>query len=156
MFQAYFVIFTTLFKHIVAYLSSFGIFWQIQAYLESWHSQTYSYVLSHIQNRRHIQLVSRTLLMKSNLCIAEPYLGRFRHIQNPGLFRHVMFHAYSSIFTKIHICTHTCLHIEVYIQDPDIIGSNNVNPHLLFKSGSFVKSLFKSIWNIFSFRIVLQ
>ena len=28
---------------------------------------------------------------------------------------------------------------------------NNVNKYLLFKSGSFFKSLFKSIWNIFSF-----
>ena len=38
-----------------------------------------------------------------------------------------------------------------YIQDSDITGSDNVNQHLRVKSDSSFKSLFKSIWNIFSF-----
>ena len=58
-----------------------------------------------------------------------------------------MFHACSGVFT----------HIEVYlptlrfrhIQDPGITDSSNVKQHLLFKSGSSFKSLFRSIWNNF-------
>ena len=91
---------------------------------------------------------------------SEPYLGRFRHIYNFGLFRHVMFHAYSGRFTKLHfdytyrgIFAHiwVCFSRFRHIQDPCITGPNSVNQHLLLKSGSFFKSLFRSIWNIFSF-----
>ena len=38
----------------------------------------------------------------------EPYLGRFRHIQNPGLFRHVMVHAYSGIFSTLEYVIKQC------------------------------------------------
>ena len=37
-----------------------------------------------------------------------------------------------------------------HIQNPCIAGPNSVNQHLLLKSGSSFKSIFKSIWNIFS------
>ena len=52
------------------------------------------------------------------------YLDRFRHI---GLFTHIG--TYFCIFRRI--------------QNPGITGSNNVKQHLLFKSGSSFKSLFK-------------
>ena len=80
-------------------------------------------------------------------------------ISKTGLFRRVMFHAYSDIFTKfyswLHLWMNTCPYsgifqqIEAY-QDPYIAGLNSVNQHLLFKSGSSFKLLFKSVWNIFS------
>ena len=58
-----------------------------------------------------------------------------------------MFHAYSGIFTKLHISRH--------IWDSDICKilalpvQSNVKQHLLIKSGSSFESLFRSIWNIF-------
>ena len=57
MFQAYSAIFATLdiLRHICPHL---GIFWQIQAYLESCHSQTYLCILRHIQNSWFIQAYS--------------------------------------------------------------------------------------------------
>ena len=60
-----------------------------------------------------------------------------------------MFHAYSGIFTKLHISRH--------IWDSDIFRilalpvQSNVKQHLLFKSGSSFEPLFRCIWNIFSF-----
>ena len=36
-----------------------------------------------------------------------------------------------------------------HIQDPGITVSNNVKQHLLFKSGSLFKSLFRSIFSLF-------
>ena len=91
-----------------------GIFRQIQTYSESWHSQTYSCILKHIQNSWFIQTYSEPqtylvsfrhviqVLLKSNLCYSELYLGKFRYIQNFGLFSHV----YSGIFTKLHSWLH--------------------------------------------------
>ena len=43
-----------------------------------------------------------------------------------------------------------------YIQNHDITGSNNVNQHLLFKSGSSFKSLFKSNFLIFVSKVNIQ
>ena len=43
---------------------------------------------------------------------SEPYASRFRHINNSGSFRHVMFHVYSGKFTKLHISRHIwCIYI---------------------------------------------
>ena len=38
------------------------------------------------------------------------YLGRCKVIQNAGLYRHVMFYAYSGIFTKLRISKDICPH----------------------------------------------
>ena len=69
MFQASSAIFITLdiLRHICLHL---GIFWQIQPYSESWHSQTYSCLLRHIQNPQLIQGHSKP----------QTYLVYFRHI----------------------------------------------------------------------------
>ena len=41
---------------------------------------------------------------------SEPYLSRLKYIQNFDLIRHVIFHVYSGIFTKLHISRHICPH----------------------------------------------
>ena len=75
------------------------------------------------------------------------HLGRFKVIQSPSLFRHVMFQVYSSIFTQVIVT-----HIELYLPTLGLRSvQSNVKKYLLFKSSSFFKSLFKSIWNIFHF-----
>ena len=114
---AYSVIFTTLDIFMPIFPHS-GIFWLIQVYSESWHNQTYSCIFRHIQNPWLIQIYSELLTYLANFrhysrashAYSEPYLSRFRHMQNSGLFRHVMFHAYSGIFTKSHITRHICPH----------------------------------------------
>ena len=69
MFQAYSAIFTALdiLRHICPHQ---GIFQQIQAYSESWHSQAYSYILKHIQNPGFIHAYSEP----------QTYLAKFRHV----------------------------------------------------------------------------
>ena len=67
----------------------------------------------------------------------------------------------SLIFRHIHKVTHFEEYLLTlgfrHIQDPGSnvrfkkYGSSNVKKRLLFKSGSSFKSLFRSIWNIFSF-----
>ena len=105
-------------RRIEGYLSTSSIFRQIQAYSKSWQSQTCSCILKHIQNAWLIQtylepltyLASFKLYSREFLAYSEPYLSRFRHAQNSGLFRHVMFQTYSHIFTKLHISRHICPH----------------------------------------------
>ena len=135
-----------------------AIFWQIQEYSESWHSQTYSCILRYIQNSWPIQPYSEpvTYLARSRYysraihAYSGPYLSRFRHIYHSGLFGHVMFHAYSGIFTKVHISRYICPP-----SDSDIFRilalpiQKHVKQHLLFKLGFSFKSLFRSVWNIF-------
>ena len=90
------------------------MFRQIQAYSKSWHSQTYSYIIRHIHNPQLVQAYSEPLKYLAGFrhysrtihAYSEPYLGRFRHIQNSGLFRHVMLHACPGKFTKLHIFRH--------------------------------------------------
>ena len=156
MFQAYSAIFTTLdtLRHIHP---NSGIF---QHSFESWHSQTYSCILRHIQNTRLIQEYSEPLTYlacfrhysRAIHAYSEAFLSRFRHIQNYGLFRYVMFHRY---FRQINKVTHIEAYLPTlefrYIQDPGITGSSNVKQHMLVNSGSSFKSLFRSIWNLFSF-----
>ena len=99
------------------------------------------------------------------------YLASFRHCSRS-------IHAYSGPYLSEQIMTHlelmvtqarntSCIfrhihkvkHIETYlptlrfshIQDPGITSSNNVKQHLLFKSGSSFKSLFRSAWKFFHF-----
>ena len=149
--QAYSVIFTMLdiLRHICPHSA---IFEQIQAYSKSWHRQTYSCILRHIQNPWLIQTYLELLKYLSSFrqqsrairAYSEPYLGIFRHIQYSGLFRHLMFHVQSSIFTKLHISRNVCPHWSIFqqiqaysdifrhIQDLGIIGSNNIKQHLLF------------------------
>ena len=78
-----------------------------------------------------------------------------------GIFRTLAYlgthiQAYSQSYILGYIYRGILSHIRVYfsrfrhIQDPCITDPNSVNQHLLFKSGSSFKSLFKS-WNIFSF-----
>ena len=73
-----------------------------------------------------------------------------------------MFHAYSGIFTKLHISRHIwdsdifrilALPVQTwnYNTNYNSMVQSNVKQHLLFKSGSSFESLFRSIWNIFSF-----
>ena len=61
-----------------------------------------------------------------------------------------MFHACSGVFTKLHISGHICPNL-----DSDIfrilVLPVQVMQHLLFKSGSSFKSVFRSVWNIFLF-----
>ena len=54
---------------------------------------------------------------------SEPYLGRFMHISNPELFRHVMFYSYSDIFTKLHISKHVCPHSGIFQHNQEYTGS---------------------------------
>ena len=90
------------------------MFRQIQAYSKSWHSQTYSYIIRHIHNPQLVQAYSEPLKYLAGFrhysrtihAYSEPYLGRFRHIQNSGLFRHVMLHVCPGKFTKLHIFRH--------------------------------------------------
>ena len=100
MIRAYSVIFTLdIFR---PFCQHSGIFWLIQAYLESWHSQTYSCILRHIRNPWLIQAYSESQTYLASFrhysraihAYSKPYLSRFRHIQNSGLFRHVMFQEY--------------------------------------------------------------
>ena len=159
MFQAYSAIFRMLYiqRHICPHS---GMFRQIQVYLESWHRQTYSFILRyirthglfrHIQNHRHIYPISGTLFRDYSGAIyvhSEPYLGKFRHILVSGLFRHGMFHVYSCIsYTYRGIFAHIRVYFNrfMHIQDPCLTGANSVNQHLLLRSGSSFKSLFKSI-----------
>ena len=123
--------------------------------------------LRHTQNPRLIQtfseqqiyLVSFMHVIRYSRAIyvcSEPYLGRFKHIQNPGLFRHVMFYVYSGVLTKLHISRNICPHSGIFqqfmhIQNLCITGPTCVNQHLLFILGSSFKSLFNSILNIFYF-----
>ena len=99
------------------------------------------------------------------------YLASFRHYSRS-------IHAYSGPYLSEQIMTHLELmvtqarntsrifrhihkvkHIETYlptlrfshIQDPGITSSNNVKQHLLFKSDSSFKSLFRSAWKFFHF-----
>ena len=143
MFQAYSAIFITLniLWHVCPHSN---IFRQIQAYSESSYSQTYSCILGHFENL--IQALFRDY-SRATYAYSESYIGRFRHIQNSGMFRHVMFHTYSGIFTKLHKLRHTWTYFSRfrYIQDSGISSSNNINQHLRVKSGSSFKSLFKSI-----------
>ena len=54
---------------------------------------------------------------------------------------------YWAIFAHIRVCFGRFMHF----QNPCITGPNSVNQNLLFKPGFSFKSLFKSIWNTFSF-----
>ena len=148
-----------------------GIFWQIQGYSEYWHSQTCLCILRHIQNPWLIQPYSEPLTYLDSFrhysraihTYSEPCLSRFRYIQNSGLFRHVMFHVYSGVVTKLQVLRHIC-HIGIQAYS----GSwhyrlSNVKQHLLFKSGSSFKSFgtffhfcLKSKHSNFFFRIVFQ
>ena len=84
---------------------------------------------------RHTQLYSKRCTQ---------YIGRFKVVWSPSLFRHVVWR----IFRHIHKVTH----IVVYLPTLGLSSvQSNVKQHLLFKSSSFFKSLFRSIWNIFSF-----
>ena len=163
MFQVYSTIFTMLeiFRFMCPHS---GMFRQIQAYLESWQNQTYSCILRHIQSPRHIQNHRHSFrhvilfrdYSRAIYAYSEPYLGRFRYIQIPDLFRHIMFHSHSRICTKLHLSRNICPHSGIFqqirhIQDACITGPNSVNQHLLLKSSSSFKSLFKSFWNIYSF-----
>ena len=65
-----------------------------------------------------------------------------------------MFHVYSGIFIKLHISRHIFPHwisdiLRILALPVQGMQGSNVNQHLLFKSGSSFKSLFRSIWNIF-------
>ena len=141
MFYAYSVIFTAFHKlrHICPHS---GIFWQVQAYSESWHSQTYSCILRHILRPWLIQVYSEPWThlahfrhySRSIYEYSMSYLRKLSYIQNSGLFRHV--HAYLGIFRKLHIGTYLPTLRFTHIQDPGIVDSNNVKKHLLFKSGS--------------------
>ena len=121
MFQPYSATFTTLDK-LRRTCPHLSIFRQIQAYSESWHSKTC--ILRHMQNpwlalgysEPPTYLASLRHYSRSIHVYSEPYLSRFRHIQDPG-----------------------------------IVASNNVKQHQLFKSVFSLKSLFRSIWNSFSF-----
>ena len=110
MFQAYSVIFTTfdILKPIFPHL---GIFRMIQAQLSLFmYIKAYSEPMAYSGIFRIADIFSQ-FQTKAIHAYSEPYLSRFRHTYNTsGLFRHVMFHAYSGIFTKLHILGHICPH----------------------------------------------
>ena len=156
MFQAYSAIFTTLDIIRLIYPHS-DIFWEIQNQhlvdLEYLEPMAYSGILRTVNIFSQFQASYSGITQEQFIMYVLNYSGRFRHIQNSCLFRHVMFHAYSGAFTKLrlsrNICPHSGMHQQILAcQDPCIIGPNSVNQHLLFKSGSSFKSLFKSFWNI--------
>ena len=139
-----------------------SMFWFIQGYSEPCDSQTCLCILRCIQNQQFIQpyselltyLVSFRHYSRAIHAYSEHYLNRLRHIQNSGLFRHVMFHAYSGTFTKLHVSRHICPHLDsgmfrILALPLQGMQGSNVKQHLLFKSSSFFKSLLRSIWNIF-------
>ena len=109
MFLAYSSIFTTLdiLKHICSHL---GIFWQIQAYSHSWHSQTYSCILKHIQNQWLIQGYSEPFWQFQTLTQARNVSRIFRHIHK---FTHT--EAYQPTLRLRHI------------QDPGIIHNSTLS-----------------------------
>ena len=135
-----------------------GIFWQIQGYSESWHSQTCLYILRHIQNPWLIQPYSEPLTYLDSFrhysraihTYSEPYQSGFRHIQNSGQFRHFVL-AYSQSYRYRGIFATLGFR---HIQDPGITGSSNVKEHLLFKSGSSFKSF--GTFSYFCFKINIQ
>ena len=114
----------------------------------------------HIQNCRYISSLLCTLFRYSRAIYvhSERYLGRLMHIQSPSLLRHLMFHANSGIFPKLHILRNMCPHLDMFQEIQIYSGSLHYRPkqceptpaHLLFKSGSSFKSLFKYIWINFS------
>ena len=72
---------------------------------------------------RSIDIVSGTLFKYDARAIyaySGFYLGRFSHIQNFVLFRYLMPHAYSGIFTKLHsqlnLSTNICPHSAIFQQ----------------------------------------
>ena len=73
-------------------LAQLDIFMYIKAYSEPIVS---SGIFRNVDNIKSV--LGRLFIYYSRAIYAypEPYLGRFRYIQNFGLFRHVMFHAYS-------------------------------------------------------------
>ena len=156
MFQAYLAIFTTL--DIIRFIYPHSdIFCEIQnqnlADLECLEPMAYSGILRTVNIFSQFQASYSEITQEQFIMYVLNCSGRFRHIQNSCLFRHVMFHAYSGAFTKLrlsrNICPHSGMHQQILAcQDPCIIGPNSVNQHLLFKSGSSFKSLFKSFWKI--------
>ena len=153
MFQAYSAILTTLnmLRLICPYQVYFGRFRHIQNPGILVQLEIFMYIT--VCSEPYSGLIQ--VLRKSN-AYSESYLGRFRHIQNSAFFRHVMFLAYSGIFTKLHKSRHIWVYFNRfrYIRDSEITGSNSINQHLHVKSGSSFKSLFKSTSNIFS--VLLQ
>ena len=149
MFQAYSAIFTTLniLRHICAHQVYFDRFRHIQDPGILVQFEIFMYIKT--CSEPYSGLIQ--VLRKRNWCI---YWILFRltqaYIQNSGLFRHIMFLAYSGIFTKLHKSRHIWVYFSRfrYIQDPDITSSNNVNQYLCVKSCSSFKSLLRSIWNI--------
>ena len=141
MFQVYSAIFTTL--DILRYICPYwGIFQQIQAYSEPMLIMAYSEAQTCLTSFWHVV----QLLLKSHLGISEPYLGRFMHIQNFRLFRHVMFHAYSGKLTKVHsllqLQRNIFLHLDIFQQIQAYSRSlHQFKPTLLRKSRSSFKSL---------------
>ena len=87
---------TDIFRHIedlFSHIQSCYDILQVLAYLGTFcfsHTQAYS--------KRYTQYLS-------TVGHIHVYLGRFRHIQNSDLFRHVMFHAYSGIFSTLEFVT---------------------------------------------------
>ena len=103
MFLAYSSIFTTLdiLKHICPHLD---MFWQIQAYSDSWHSLTYSCILKHIKNPWLIQAYSEPLTVSDTTQV------QFMHILNLNW-------ADSDIFRTLTYLGSKCFtHIQAYSQ----------------------------------------
>ena len=157
MFQSYLAAFTTLDKlrHICPHS---GMIWQIQAHSESWHSWTYScmYIKAYSETMayssilRTVEIFSQfQTLLKINSCIFWTLFEQIEIYLELWLIyaRNVL-----RIFRYIHKVTHIGISLPTLgfrcIQSPGITGSNGVKQHLLFKSGSSFKSLFRSIWNI--------
>ena len=121
------------------------------------HIRVYFGRFRHIQNRRQIQPVLRTLLRYYSNAIntaSEPYLGRFMHIRilpylGTQSFTHILAYLQSYTYRGIFVHIRTYFSIFRHIQGPGINGSNNVNQHLLFKSVSSFKSLFKNLFGTF-------
>ena len=64
--------------------------------------QPYPESFTYLDNFRHC--------LRAIYAHSKSYLSRIRDIQNSALFMHVMYHAYSGIFTKLHISRHICPH----------------------------------------------
>ena len=129
-------------RYIKAYLPIFGYISADSGMfrvLEQW--DIFIYIKTHSEHMAYsgifetIDIFSQFRYSRAIYAYSEPYFGRFRHIQNFGLFKHVMFHAYSGIFTKLqswlHLSRNICPHWANFsrfrhIQDPYIIGPNSV------------------------------
>ena len=96
-------------RYMEAYLATFKYISVDEEYSEYWHSQKYIHILCvQAYSEPWKYLASFWHYSRAIYAYSDRSLGKFRHIQNSGLFRYVIFYANSGIFTKLDILRHFC------------------------------------------------